>query len=297
MALDAGQINAALDQWRQGDLVLGASVDFLHLADLDCPLTDAAKALVAELKSTGEPVPTGPVPLTDSAVEGYVILTQTCDLVRNCAERPFVEICPLIKAESVEFYEEVRKNKRPQFATVAGASSGQLIADLDRVMTVEKSVVATWPRVPGCVTDDEVLSFARALRRRASRFAFPDDFEKAAGKLQERIISKHSKQSDEGAHLRALREIRVRASPCWDAREVRVSYWFVKEEDPPNADWDRWSDAWSALFDQRGRFKLDPPTVAFLEDMTALDYVESVRLDFDRLSVGQNVVASPAAVQ
>jgi hypothetical protein len=287
MDLDEAQIDAALDQWRQGDAVLGANIDFLHMADLACPLTPAAKALVAELNSNAEPVPEGPTPLTDPAVEGYVVLTQTCDLVRKCKDRPFAEVCPLIRASTPEFYDQVRKSRRPSFAAVPGVSDKQLIADLDRVMTLEKSLIARWTRVPGCASDTEAQDFARALRRRAARFAFPDDFEKAAGPLQDRIISKHDKQSAEGAHLRALREIRVRASPSWDAPLVRVGYLFIKEADPDDPAWDRWSDAWTALFDESGRFKLDYPIVARLEDITARDYVESVRLDFDRLSVGQ----------
>jgi len=134
-----------------------------------------------------------------------------------------------------------------------------------------------------------VLDFSRALRRRAARFAFPDDFERATRKLQERILSKHDKQSAEGAHLRALREIRVDASPSWDAPEVQVSCWFIKEgDDPPDADWTHWSKTWVAAFDTTGRFKMDPPTVVRLEDITARDYVDTVRLDLERLSAGQN---------
>lgn len=292
MALDEAQINAALDQWRQGDVVLGASFDFLHMADLAYPLSPAAKALVHYLSSNAEPIPEGPTALTDAEVEGYIVLTQTCDLVRDCKDRPFAEICPLIKAPTAEFYEQVRKSRRPSFATVPAMNASLLIADLDRVMTVEKSLVARWQRVPGCITDNDALDFARALRRKAGRFAFPDDFEKAARRLQARIISKHDKQSAEGAHLRALREIRVRASPSWDAPLVRVSYWFIKEEDPDDAHWVQWSGVWSALFDESGRFKLEPPIVARLEDITALDYVESVRLDFDNLSVGQSGAAN-----
>ena len=62
--------------------------------------------------------------------------------------------------------------------------------------------------------------------------AFPDEFEMAANRLQKRWLEKHDKQSPEGAHLRALREIRVRAAPSWDASEVHISFWFVKESDP-----------------------------------------------------------------
>ena len=50
-------------------------------------------------------------------------------------------------------------------------------------------------------------------------------------------------------------------------------------------DWPLFVDQWIALFDQTGRFRLDPPIVCRLEDMTARDYVESDRLDLDRLSV------------
>jgi hypothetical protein len=287
-ALDTARVNAATNEWRQGDVVLGAPVEFLHMADLSCPLSPAAAAMAEYLGAQGEPIPDGPQPLTDTAVEGFVVLTQTCDLVRNCSDRPFVEICPLIRASSDLFFEEVLKNNRPSFAVVPGVASQKLVADLDRVMTIEKSLLVGWKRVPGCNSDSDVLDFARALRRRAARFAFPDDFEHAARDMQRRIVSKHHKQSPEGMHLQSLREIRIGASPSWDAAEVQVSFWFIKADDPTDADWVRWVHGWSSLFDQSGRFKLEPPTVARLEDITARDYVETVRLDFDRLSTGQN---------
>jgi hypothetical protein len=94
LALDAAQVDAATNEWRQGDVVLGAVVEFLHMADLCCPLSPAAIAMVEGISTEGEDVPEGPQPLTDAAVEGFVVLTQTCDLVRRCSERPFVEISP-----------------------------------------------------------------------------------------------------------------------------------------------------------------------------------------------------------
>ena len=44
-------------------------------------------------------------------------------------------------------------------------------------------------------------------------------------------------------------------------------------------------DQWLALFDQTGRFRLEPPVACRQDDMTARDYVESDHLDLDRLSV------------
>ena len=97
----------------------------------------------------------------------------------------------------------------------------------------------------------------------------------------------HNRQTDEGAHLRTLREIRVRAAPSWDEGKVQLGWWFVKEADPADvqADWPTFLDQWLALFDQTGRFRLDLPIACRLEDMTARDYVESNHLDLDRLSV------------
>ena len=51
------------------------------------------------------------------------------------------------------------------------------------------------------------------------------------------------------------------------------------------ADWHALLTQWLALFDQTGRYVLDPPVACHLEDMTARDYVESVPFNLDRLSV------------
>ena len=81
----------------------------------------------------------------------------------------------------------------------------------------------------------------------------------------------------------------MRAAPSWDADQVELSWWFVKDDDPQNvsADWPALLDRWLALFeqDEGGRFRLDAPIACWLEDMTARDYVDSDRLDLDRLSV------------
>jgi hypothetical protein len=137
---------------------------------------------------------------------------------------------------------DIRRLRRPAFAYVPATAANCLVADLDRTMTVEKSLVADWTRVPGWETDTDLRDFALALSRKRSRFAFPEDFVAAAMPLQERLTEKHNGQSDEGAHLRALREIRVRAAPSWDSKQVQLSWWFVKDADPEidNIDWPGW---------------------------------------------------------
>ena len=282
---DERTIDRALQAWRQGDVSLDAGLEFLHFADLSRPHSPASTQIAEELAHDREAIEAGPTPVLD-AVRGVVMLSQTCDVVRGCRNRPFVEVAPLIEVPG-RWVEEIRRLKRPAFAYVPATVGERLVADLDRTMTVEKAIVAGWTHISGWETDDDLRDFARALARKRSRFAFPDDFVAAARSLQERLTDKHNRQTVEGAHLRALREIRVRAAPSWDDGEVHLSWWFIKEADPVDApvDWSSFVDQWLALFDQTGRFRLEPPVACRLDDMTARDYVESDHLDLDRLSV------------
>jgi hypothetical protein len=277
---DADEINNRLQHWRQGDVVFDSDLEFVHLGDVSRPLSPASQQIA---NASGDEIPRGATPILDK-VAGLVILTQTCDIVRDCRKRPFVDVAPLIPM-TAEWLSDIRRLRRPNFAYVPGTAAAHLVADLDRTMTVEKSLVAEWTRVSGWETDGDSRDFSMALSRKRSRFAFPNDFNSATRKLQERFTKKHGRTSGEGAHLRALAEIRVRAAPSWDSERVHLSWWFIKDADPKEeVDWSGWADRWIKLIAATGRFYLETPTVCRLEDMTALDYVESDRLDLDNLS-------------
>ena len=283
---DETAIDDAIQAWRQGDVVLDADLEFVHLADLTRPHSPASRSFAECLAGAGDPAPEGATAISDEPL-GFAVLSQTCDIVRSCRDRPFVEVAPLVPV-SANVVEEARRLKRSAFAYVPAVADRHLVADLDRVMTVEKAVVAGWARIAGIETDADRRAFAEALSRKRSRFAFPDDFLAAARPLLKRLARKHDKLDDEGAHLSALREIRVRAVPSWDDTSVQLSWWFIKENDPDGVAavaWPDLADEWLALFDQTGRFRLEPPTVCRLGDMTAQDYIESDRLDLDSLSV------------
>ena len=51
---------------------------------MENPLTAAGKAAVVEGAENAE-----------TSVSGFAVLTQTCDLVRHCGDRPFAEVSPL----------------------------------------------------------------------------------------------------------------------------------------------------------------------------------------------------------
>ena len=280
-----GTINAQLRRWRQGDVSLDAGLEFIYLADQASISTWQQSDEKATLSLASEQNTPSVVPILEE-IRGVAMLTQTCDIIRDCQVRPFVEVAPLVELEP-HVVEEVRRLKRPRFAYVSATAHEGLVADLDRTMTVEKAVVAHWTRIAGLGTEQEARDFALALSRKRSRFAFPDDFTIAARDLQRRIVATHNRQTAEGAHLRSLIEIRVRAAPSWDNKTVELDWWFIKENDPEDtpSEWSTFVALWIDLFEQTGRFKINSWTACRLQDISAQDYVESDHLDLDRLSV------------
>lgn len=268
------KINEALQQWRQGDCVLGEQWFTFRLSP-DAPLTDAAAAAARDGVDNAE-----------SAVFGFAILTQTCDVVRECGERPFVEVCPLVEVDDDKLH-EIERGRRPNYAYLPGVSNLHLVADLDRVMTVEKPLVAQWDRVVGCLHDNDSRRLSLALSRKRARIAFPDDFVAWVTPLISRMSTKHDKASDEGRALRSLREIRVRAAPSWDTETIRLMFSFIRNEDQPTFEsqaWDVLLAAWLKRVPAAGRFATVDGAVLTLDDLTARDYVESDPLDLDHLS-------------
>ncbi|WP_238246067.1 hypothetical protein [Methylobacterium iners] len=286
---DAEAINEALKDWRQGDITLDEGLEFLHLGDLSRPHTEASEQTAAAFAETGEAVPVGPTPLMDGALHGLVVLSQTCDVVRDCRDRPYIEVAPLIEA-SAEQLEAARRLKMPAYAYIPAVAERRLVAHLDRVMTVEKSLVARWRRVPGWEHDSEVRAFGQALARKRVRFAFPDAFTEAIKRLAARLSKQHEKQNEDGAYLRALWQIRVRAAPAWEGEKVDLEWWFIKHYDPEGiekVDWPAVVESWMSLFDAGECFTVSGVIVCRLEDMTARDYVESDILEFEHLSTAR----------
>ncbi len=267
-------VDERIATWRQGDCVVENDW-FLYRTNVENPLTDDGKAAAVEGAENAE-----------TSVHGFAALTQTCDLVRSCADRPFVEVSPLVEVDD-QVLHEIDRGRRPSYGFIPGVADRRLVADLDRVMTVEKAVVAGWERIEGCRTDEDARRFSLALARKRARTAFPDDFTEFASPLRDRMLEKHDKQSDEGRALRALREIRVRAAPSWDADAVELTFWFIRNDDEPAFEAEDWEHCLTALPEPQptfGRFVRVDGVVITLDDLTGRDYVESDPLDLDHLS-------------
>ena len=269
------RVDASMRAWRQGDCCLDEQW-FVHRLQPEAPITTAGQAAADQGAQLAE------VP-----VDGVAVLTQTCDLVRSCAQRPFVEIAPLVEVDEGTLH-EIERGRRPGYASIPGVADRRLVADLDRVMTVEKAVVANWSRTPGCGSDEDARRFAWALARKRSRFAFPDDFTQFARSLQDRLKKKHDRNSDEGRGLAALDEIRVEATPSWDAERVELMFWFVRGPDDPAFSAEGWPELltrWRRLVPASGRFGPVHGQICTLDDLTAADLRRSDLLDLDHLSL------------
>ncbi len=278
---DIARTNAAMTQWRQGDYFLAPELFFVHLADLQAPLSAEAGEIARERLSAGESLDIEGVA---SKVEGYAVLTQTCDIVRDCGKRPYVEVSPLVEVD-VKTLREIQILRRPTFAFVPALAEKRLVADLDRIVTLEKTLLARWSATPGCHDDADRRAFAEALARHRARPAFPDDFNYAMHPVQDYLRKMHGKNSDEGALLESIGEIRVSASPHWGAESISVFFWFILDPkvSRPDKDRHRYVDVWLGLMKASNKYQADG-VICSLEDLKATDYVHSDRLDLDALS-------------
>jgi hypothetical protein len=278
------KVDANIKMWRQGDCVLG-KYWFVYYFNPQRPLASDSRIISQSAPFSSEEQE---IDLAESAVKGLVIVSQTCDIVRSCMERPFIEVAPLVEVDQ-QYLSEIQRGRRPRYAYIPGIVGDKLVADLDRVMTVEKAIVADGQRVIGCRTDQEVRALGQALARKRVRFAFPGDFNDFVKKLHNRLRDKHDKSSNEGEALRALHEIRVRAEPSWnesETSEIKLTFFFIRDERQlqfQGKGWDRFLAQWLSLMSDSERFRVNGVVIS-LEDMTAKEYIESDPLDLDHLS-------------
>ncbi len=262
----------ALD-WRQGDCVLGTQ-DFIYRILATMPLAQASMDAVAE-----DPL----AEVVAQTVEGLMVVSQSCDIVRPAAGRPFVEAAPLVQLPDLEF-REVILGARPQYATVPSLHAAKLAADLDRVMTVEKSLLSTWARHPGCSDDSDRRLLGKRLARKRFRAALPDEFTPWFKPLRNRLSRLADSNAADALVFSELEEIRIQATPSWGAAQVNIFIWFILKDEAPARDRSDVLDAWLAKIPPKGTFITCGGRMAFYSDMTASEYLDSDSLDLDHMS-------------
>jgi hypothetical protein len=216
------------------------------------------------------------------------IVSQTCDVVRDCATRPFLLLAPIVFLEGPAAG-EARRGSRPRFAQLPGIGENAFV-DLDQIVTIEKSVILDAEPTRGLPSESSRRRFGLSVARAFSRFAFPDDLAIALRGLVARARDKHSRDSPEGQALRGLEEIRVTGSPSWDAAGVNVFVIFAPatradaEAIMPEEEWDDIVDRWLRRTEPFGAIKSVDGAMIPLDELTAREYLDSDVLDLDYLT-------------
>ncbi|MDP9412719.1 MAG: hypothetical protein M3Q08_01220 [Pseudomonadota bacterium] len=271
-------VDAKMKDWRQGDVVLGLAVPFVSFAHSATPISKDARQ---QAKGADQADFLFDV-VTDEV--GFVVLSQTCDIVRDAERRPYIEVAPLVSVGSAN---RAAIRKSPQVAQVPALEEQGLVADLDRVMVIEKPLLAALPaeaRIVGCPTEADRRRFAEALARKHLRFAFPDDFNKGLSRISQQVTKRHGKDSPMGDFLGLTDDIRA-YSPDWEAAEPDVLILFVFPEAaaiPDDAQ--ELVDELLDKFIPTGRFKKPRGQAVAYDTMTAARYRETDSMDFEYLS-------------
>lgn len=257
---DTSEQQSLLSDWRQGDFCLDAT--------LEIPI----------LNHDDEGAFFGP-----AVGRGMVIVSQSCDIVRDPAERPYVQVSPLLEATSEELA-AVAGKRRPQYATFGVLAEQGLVVDLDVVASVHKQVVAGWERAGGCATEAERAELAESLARHKQRFGFPDGFDRTLKDFRRWIERRANQNNESGSFIRAIDEIRVRCDD-WEADPLSLEFICILKGDPPTQDRDAWDGPRADL-----ESKITPKCpdafvrIATKGEVSLIEYQESHFLDLDGLS-------------
>jgi hypothetical protein len=262
---------STLRAWRQGDFALGVGTFLFG----DVPEEGDSEGIGAFFDDTDTP--------------GFVIVSQTCDIVSDPMKFGFVSVCPLVEVDETRI-KEIARGRAPRLGFVEHAPD-KLVADLARPMTVSKQLVSSWVRQSGFSDPKKALEFSRCLERAFGRFAFPDAFNESIRPLLNKITSKHEKpESQIGKAFRSIAELRVRPSNDWEAGDVRVQFFLIFESrDKRSLEPDKIKQEFEAAIKDlpwQGGFGLEetPIRIGDYDDFLARDYVESVPLDVNALS-------------
>lgn len=220
-------ITARLESFRQGEVV---DLPRLVYAAASHGLSRMPTSLFGILSNVAR-----------SKVRQVVVLTQTCDIVRPPDKRPYVQVAALIRIDDPNTAKRYAEGETPQYVAVPEAGT-DVFADLDRIMTLDKRLIADCPHHAGVAADPgEVGRFGQAVARKFGRYPFPDYFIESVEPLRGRILRRWDKpDSAEGKVLANLVQIRVQPVPVEPSSGTDLTLVFIMRQgtlpilaDPP----------------------------------------------------------------
>lgn len=205
-------LDVSLKDWRQGDFALDVG------------------GFVFATPKTGSGQFEFEVGYETENIVGWVVISQTCDIIRCTGDRFYVAVSPLITINEQDI-SAVSRGRRPYLTEIENTDAN-VFADLRRFMSVDKRLMSTWERRSGFTTSDKRQRFAAALERKFGQFAFPDEFDEAVKDFRQRVWSRHSKsESEPGRVYRSLMQIRFLAEPNWTASLRKISVIAIMKDE------------------------------------------------------------------
>jgi hypothetical protein len=228
-------------------------------------------------------------------VDGWAVISQTCDIVNIGPGKEFVTICPIVTA-TPGLKAEVDKGMTPAAAGLELRVDDMHVVDLGRSASLHKKALLALDRHDGFRTDFTRSIFSESLERRFGRFAFPTCISEGPLRhLRNRAKEKHDVNSEVGRIYRAIEQFRLRAAPNFDTEGALVAFHVVVDPEKEKA------VGRKAIVDELKKVAEHPkfawPDAKFgreqdffvvqtLDEMSGREYQESWAVDLDFLSKG-----------
>ncbi|MDE0135721.1 MAG: hypothetical protein OXM54_12865 [Acidimicrobiaceae bacterium] len=271
------RVNAVTLDWRQGDVPQLTVPSLAWFATSTMPLTP-----------TSARMPGNDFGAVVAKAKHVVIVTQTCDIVRDCREYAHITLAGVVTLTG-NMVQEASRGRRPRYVALPDLGS-DCFADTSLLVSAEKSILLGTDRISAVESDASRRRFAEGIGRAFERSALPDDLVVALNGLTQRIKQKYGKHSKEGRALRLLEDIRIRGFPSWTADEIDVRVLFCPptqhEADDCMApeEWDDMIKEWIARATPHGVIRSIQGDWLPFDMMTARDYLDTDCLDLEYLS-------------
>lgn len=222
---------------------------------------------------------------------GWVVITQTCDIVNYGKRKEYVSICPIVVAPP-EVVKEVRAGVTPAFGKLDLAVAEDHVVDFGLTATVHKRALILLERRDGFQNDAARSIFQQSLERRFGRFAFPDWLSNGPLKqLRKRAREAHKSSGANGDIYKAIDEFRVRGNPDLESKDSVIGFLVVvdrEKEKKTTRDAIRKELAaqankfvWPDDFIKEDEFM----AIGTLDEFTGRDIKESYSVDLDFISL------------
>jgi hypothetical protein len=291
------RVNAASASWRQGDVFDGARLPIVWLVDPDRVEAPAADGVTRRIDN--------------ERFAEVVLVTQTCDVVRPIDLRRFVTIASVVQLDG-DTLANARRRRIPRYAPLPGLGEDRF-CDLDRLTSVEKSLLLDQHRTHGLRDGGDEWTFAESVRRHFTRAALPDDVVRTLRPLTTLFDKRAGKQTDEGARVEEIDELRVDLSGFDEGavgllfvisgrslsapdpsavegstkRTVAELCSLLGQTEDLSARWALWTalcELWAMPCTPKGAVTEVDVEVVTLASMTAEQYTSTTQVDLDHLS-------------